>query len=674
MKLKIQRYASLNDLDIILQKSECISQNDLYYIPRNDIDCTPQNDLDCYFNSIWKAKNTKFLKCKQTINNFVNLQDKIDDEMIEFIMNAEMGKNNIEDNLVKFRNSYFNKDEKNHNIISLIEKVQNINSIEKLAQVIRILNELNISNLFNLGIIQNYKKPSIYTLNVDEPSLSLDIPEEYNNPMENFRFKIWFYSLKNIYTFINDVWNFHLSSMDKFIKNIITFELIISKYILTIEETLNPLLTSNSTTYIDFINKYDINGFWKIIFNDYCNEDSYITFTNDKYLLLLKKILKDNKFLYIIKDFLVYSIVKDIGIYTSIAQDLTNISLTQYNQKDIFISLMYSTFGIYLQDIYNNKYANKAKNIGVENMFNKMKSYCIDYFNKTDLFTSATKKNAIKKLEYLKIIVGSMKSMIDLSSFPDLTNNFYDNYINISIFFFNKYIKLINKPTSRTHNFGNGTMSFILNAYYDPRSNIIFVPTSITDNLFFDINAPQLYNYGGLGSIIGHEIMHCFDISGSLYDELGYVHNWWTPYDYKKFSIEMNKVIKHYSQISVDGKKINANISIGENMADIAGLKLSLRTYLKDYYPHNFHNTEIYNLSKKDKEHLKLFFKRWAKIFRSISDEMTLEHKLKIDVHAPDIVRINAPFSHINEYYTIFDVKPINNNYLEYNMRSKFLD
>ena len=745
-------HTSFNDLDNIFSKSECTLQNDLHYIPRNDIECIPENDLDCYFNSIWKAKNTKFLKCKQTINNFVILQDKIDDEMIEFIMNVGTGKNNIEDNLSKFRNSFFNKDEKNQNIISLIEKVQSIDSIKKLAQVIRILNELNISNLFNLGIIQNYKKPSVYTLNIDEPILSLDIPEEYNNPIKNVRFKIWYYSLKNIHTFITEVWNFHLSDMDNFIENIITFELIISKYVLTIEETLNPLLTSNSIKYLNFINEYDTNDFWKIIFNNYCNEETYITFNNIKYLFLLKKILSDDTFLYMIKNFLVYSIVKDIGIYTSIAQDLTNISLMQYNQKDIFISIMYNTFGFYLQDIYNKKYIDKIKNIEIENMFNKMKSYCIDYFNKTNLFTKKTRKNAIKKLEHLTIIIGSMKSMIDLSCLPTLTNNFYDNYLNISTFFFNEYIKLLNKPTNRKYNFGNGTLSFILNAYYDPRTNNIFVPTSITDNLFFNINASPLYNYGGLGSIIGHEIMHCFDISGSLYDELGYVHNWWTPYDYKKFKIETDKVIKHYSQILVDGMKLNANISIGENMADIAGLKLSLRTYLKNYYPNNFHQNyhiqneysilmknipsflqhynrqidlapescseaissdnlslsdrlsrrlrrdaqhpcssqhitddniysqkirnyqKLHNLLENDKEHLKLFFKRWAKIFRSITDDITLEHKLKMDVHAPDIVRINAPFSHIDEYYIIFDVKPYNNNYLEYDKRTKFLD
>ncbi len=103
-------------------------------------------------------------------------------------------------------------------------------------------------------------------------------------------------------------------------------------------------------------------------------------------------------------------------------------------------------------------------------------------------------------------------------------------------------------------------------------------------------------------------------------------------------------------------------------------MKLSLRTYLQTFFSDKYINNTLQNLTIDNIKYLQQFFKRWAIIFRSINKTDLLELLLKIDVHAPDMIRVNAPLSHINEYYIIYNVTPKDNNYLYPFERSKFFD
>lgn len=638
--------------------------------------CTPQNDLDCYFNHEWKKKNSKYLKYKSTINNFLILQEEIDDSLIDFVLKAGFGKNNIQDNLVRFRQSYFQRKATHNNISLLIEKIQDIKSIHDLANIIKILNRNGIYSLFDIGVVSHHREPDTYTFYIGEMNLSLDNANEYSSDNKD-RIHIFENSLANIYDFITAKWNYSMSSSKLFVQHVIVFEIIVSKITLDLKDSHNPKIINNSKIYPDFLDTFDYNNFWQIILNEYCDENTYISYPNVEQLIMIKFILKNmnEDDLAMIKDFLVYCVVKKYGLFTDMLQALSNISYENTTEKTIFSELIYETFGYYLQTIYEQENYNPKKHAEIYSMFERMKSYCKMYFAQTNMFSRSTIDEAIKKLDYLDIIIGASEYFVDLSGLPKLEYNFYDNYSIISSFYFEKSMNLIGKKINRRYiSINNDVFSFILNAYYDPRANIIFVPTSIITDIFFDVNAPPLYNYGGLGSIIGHEMMHCFDNSGSQYDEVGHLRNWWTPYDYQKFNTEVDKVRQHYSKLSVNGTKINADVSTGENMADISGLKLSLRTYLLNYYPNNFYNGRLHNLNQKQKNDLKLFFERWAKIFRSVLRQSTQEYLLKNDVHAPDNIRINAPFSHLDEYYIIFDVKPTDKNYLAPDLRTKFLD
>lgn len=632
--------------------------------------CQPQNDLDCYYNSRWEHEKQSCLQYKSSIDNFMLHQEKIDNFLKNYIMNLTFGNDEIKNNLLKFNKSYINRFKFSQIVSNLIKNISECQNINDIAEYVKILMEYNIGSLFNFNIVSNFQDPSVYVLEIDELSLTLLDKDSYS---ENKNLLSFAKTLGHIYDYVHEFWDYNLSDKKTFSDNIVIFETLFSNTILNLKDRNNPDIISNSLTFIEFKKEFDVNGFWDLILHNYCQDNSIIAFPNKKFLYLLQKYLNNltTKDFIMLKDYIIFSVVNELASYTDMYIYFTDLLNNDNNVDKIYKTLMFNAFGFHLQDIYNFNFENIDKNKKIQSLFDSLKNQCKYYFLHSDMFDEETKKTAIKKIELMDIIIGKSDYTIDLKELPQLNFDFYTNYLLLGKFYFKKIIAMYNKPVNRHYlSINNNTFSFNLNAYYDPNSNIIYVPTSITDNFYFDNTQDDIYNYGGMGSIIGHEIVHSFDIFGSKYDEYGHLKNWWTKKSFDSFNIQVEKIVKDYSNLKIDGLSVNGVTTVGENMADIGGLKLSLHTYLKKH----FNNINLYNLSCSQKEHIKIFFKRWAMVFRSIAQKYIVKILIQIDVHAPLKIRINAPFRHINEYYIVYDVKESDKNYLKPELRTSFLD
>ena len=362
-----------------------------------------------------------------------------------------------------------------------------------------------------------------------------------------------------------------------------------------------------------------------------------------------------------VKDFIVYKLFDNFKEFI-----LPN---NHTDNETIITELFYGTFGDYLQDYFDKTYFNKEKANVVSTMFKNMKEYCIDYFEHRSPFEKSTNDNAVKKLKHMNVIIGSQEFKFDFNKMPILSDNFYKNIFQIGKFYCEQIINMIGKKVNKKIlSIDNGIHSFIVNAYYDGQCNAIYIPTATLDNTFINLYHDMIYNYGRIGTIIGHEISHAFDNYGSQYDYLGHLKNWWTATDNIKFNNEVKKIIKHYNMITIQNKNIDANNSVAENMADILGLKISLRTYIKNHM-------KISNgFSQPQKNELKKFFINWTRTLRSIDFDENLKEQIENDVHAPNVARMNAPFSHIKEYYEIFDVTKDYQTYIHPKLMSTLMD
>ncbi len=189
-----------------------------------------------------------------------------------------------------------------------------------------------------------------------------------------------------------------------------------------------------------------------------------------------------------------------------------------------------------------------------------------------------------------------------------------------------------------------------VNAYYSPNMNEIVFPAGILQLPFFGY-ATYEENAGGIGGVIGHEMTHGYDDEGGKYNPSGELKEWWTPEDRVKFDALAHTVEEHYSGLTFCGKPVNGKLTLGENIADIGGLKLALRAVKLHYGEAGMDSQPGGRVGVYDR-----FFRSWATVWRLSSREAFSHQMLVVDPHAPAVLRINAALAHIPEFVETYGV------------------
>jgi putative endopeptidase len=191
-----------------------------------------------------------------------------------------------------------------------------------------------------------------------------------------------------------------------------------------------------------------------------------------------------------------------------------------------------------------------------------------------------------------------------------------------------------------------------INAYYNPTGNEIVFPAAILQPPFFDPDGDMAINYGGIGGTIGHELTHGFDDSGRRYDGTGKLTDWWTAEDAAKFEAQAKKLGAQYNAFEVlPGAKINGELTMGENIADLGGLLLAL-----DAYHTSLHGkpAPIIDGLTGDQR----VFLGWAQVWRGKTRDDALRQQLVSDPHSPERARVDVPMRNVDAFYAAFGLKP----------------
>nr|WP_051023245.1 M13-type metalloendopeptidase [Nocardia pneumoniae] len=201
-----------------------------------------------------------------------------------------------------------------------------------------------------------------------------------------------------------------------------------------------------------------------------------------------------------------------------------------------------------------------------------------------------------------------------------------------------------------------------VNAYYNPGMNEIVFPAAILQPPFFDMNADDAANYGGIGAVIGHEIGHGFDDQGAKYDGDGNMVDWWTDADRAEFAKRTKALIAQYNVLSPtdlpDEHTVNGEFTIGENIGDLGGLSIALEAYKISL--NGAEAPEIDGLTG-----LQRVFYGWAQVWRTKARAEEAIRRLAVDPHSPPEFRCNAVVRNIDSFHEAFDVKPGDALYLE---------
>ena len=266
-----------------------------------------------------------------------------------------------------------------------------------------------------------------------------------------------------------------------------------------------------------------------------------------------------------------------------------------------------------------------------------------------DWMSAPTRQKALEKLSRLNVKIGYPDHWRDYAALEIKDADLYGNVNRASTFDWDFRLARLNGPVDRSE---WGITTPTINAYYNPSGNEIVFPAAILQPPFFDPEGDPAFNYGGIGGTIGHETTHGFDDEGRLYDGAGRLTDWWTEADAKRFAAEAAKLGKQYAAFEVlPGAKINGDLTMGENIADLGGLLLAL-----DAYHASLHGrpAPIIDGLTGDQR----VFLGWAQVWRGKTRDDALRQLLVSDPHAPQKARVDIPMRNVDAFYAAFGIKP----------------
>ena len=439
-------------------------------------------------------------------------------------------------------------------------------------------------------------------------------------------------------------------------KNVMNIETALAKVAFSREETRNPLKNYNKMPMTDFLKQ--MNGFdWKSYFSalglDSLNEINPNQLPFIKGMDALVGGLTSEE----IRDYLIFKQINTASSYLS--DDFVQARFDFYGkvlsgQQELkprwkrSLSVTDGALGEALGEMYVAKYFPPEANLRIS---------LGEHIDSLEWMSAETKAKAKEKLAAFYVKIGYPDKWRDYSGLTiDPKKSYWDNVREAAIFESDYMLSDVNKPVDKTR----WLMSpQTVNAYYNPTTNEICFPAGILQPPFFYMDADDAVNYGGIGVVIGHEMTHGFDDQGRQYDKDGNLKDWWTAEDAKQFNLRADKLADQYSSIIVlDTVHANGRFTLGENIADHGGLRVSYTAFKNATKGQDLKPIDGFT---PDQRFYLAYAGLWA---QNIRDEEILR-LTKIDPHSLGKWRVNAALRNLESFFQAFGITEKDSMYMK---------
>ncbi|GAB3689036.1 M13 family metallopeptidase [Spirosoma flavus] len=307
------------------------------------------------------------------------------------------------------------------------------------------------------------------------------------------------------------------------------------------------------------------------------------------------------------------------------------------------------SIGQALAQLYVKKYFPEEARKRMAVLVDNLKKAFEARISRLDWMSDSTKAKAKDKLYAFSQKIGYPDKWQDYSKVNIKRDAYFENRLSATKNDYLDRVAKVGQPVDRTE---WHTTPPTVTAYNNPPLNEIVFPAGILQPPYFDVNADDALNYGGIGMVIGHEITHSFDDQGAQYDKFGNVTDWWTKGDYAKFKAKTQQVIDQYNKFTVlDSVHVKGALTVGENTADIAGVAIAY---------------DAFKLTEQGKDTTKLdgftpdqrFFISIARIWRVKTRDAYMGMYVNTNPHSPAKWRVNGPLMNFTPFYKAFNVQP----------------
>lgn len=658
----------------IMEEQKQITNNTQINLPENglnleyrDTSVRPQDDFYNYVNGNWN-KTAQIPADKAIWGSFNKLAEDTDNNsmvILNSILNEDFKEGTEGKKIRDLYATYMDMEKRNADGISPIKSnIEKIDAINNLSDLNKYLIEVTAQGdniLYGWGVYSDLKDSKMNAVYLGNPSLGMG-RDYYQKANEKNSEALAEYQ-KYIESMLNVLGHKNASVSAK---NILDFEKSIAQTYLTNEQSRDATLQYNPFTMAELksvVKNIDIPQYLSVVG---VNTDKVIV-SELEFIKNFDKFIND-KNLSVIKDYLKFhTISRSAG---SLSKDLDEKRFAFYGKylrgqkeqralnKRAF-QLINNSLGEAFGKLYVEKYFPAEAKAQMVELIGYLKRSFENRVNNLVWMSAETKDKALKKLNKFTVKVAYPDEWKDYSKLSIVSEKnggtLYKNLQNIAQWQYNRDLEKVGKPFDRKE---WGMTPQTVNAYYNPVNNEIVFPAAILQPPFFNPNADAAINFGGIGAVIGHEMIHGFDDSGAQFDADGNLVDWWTASDKKNFENVTNKLAAQFDKYEpVKGSFVNGKFTNGENIADLGGVAIAydaLQMYLKDKGTPN----KISGYSQNQR-----FFMSWATVWRTKATDKALENQVKTDPHSPGYYRANGPLQNVDAFYEAFDVKPTDKMY-----------
>lgn len=611
-----------------------------------------KDDLYLAVNGEW-LETAKIPDDQPSTGGFMDVHKAVEDLLMNDVEAMAQGEISLENNIMEEFIAYYKlaSDIRHRNDLgtqpaeTLIEKLQAINNLQDLVELAVTWAKLDLPLPLKFAIEPDMKNTDLYALYMDVPALILPDTSMYSdeNPAKE--------ALLNIYRQMSiallQAFKFSEEEAEKFVEDTIQLDARMVPYQRSSEDLADYIKIYNPRAMAEvrgYSKEFDFN----LLINNLIGKSvDRVIVTQPEFFEEFHNLFNSSNFKQV-KSWLLVKLVNALSAYLSedirqiaskFALAITGNPSTQSPNKHAYY-LAVNQFDQALGDYYGKKYFGPEARADIFAMVKTMIEVYQERLQANQWLSPATIEQAINKLDKIEILVGypdEIHEMFELLK-VDSQATFFENTMELQKTRNSYEFKRWNQPVDRKQ---WGMSAAMVNAYYNPSSNLICFPAAILQAPFYSLEQSRSENYGGIGAVIAHEISHAFDNNGAQFDERGNIANWWTAEDLQAFEEKAHLMIEQWEGLETEFGPVNGKLTVSENIADAGGLIAAVKA-----------------AEREDDVDLRSLFINWARIWAMKARPEYAKLLLTMDVHAPNKLRANIPVQNYNEFYDVFDIQP----------------
>jgi len=634
-----------------------------------DKSVSPDEDFFRYVNGQWLEK-TKIPADQSNYGSFTALDIQTKEAIKKIIEDAGalQSPSPIAKQVGDFYRSYTNVDQRNQAglkpIQGMLSQIKAIDSKQQLIQVAGKLSRRGVSSFYSFYIEPDAKRSDQYAIYVNQDGTTLPDRDYYLEDNERFQKTLTVYA-KFIEEMLTQIgWQ----NPKDFAEKIIELERAFAQSQWTRDELRNPDKTYNKMPATELVSKF-ANLRWA----DYATAAGLPTGLDvivgqPSFMAGASNTVNESD-LETLKAYLAFQMIDTYAPLLSeslekIHFDFHETTLSGVTEQEPLwrrgVDACNGLLGMPVGQLYVEKYfspkSKEKMNVLVKNLMVAFEKR----IEQLEWMGNGTKKQAQEKLSQFTPKIGYPDVWKDYSSVKIVPDDVIANLGEISEFEHNYQVNKLGKPINRSEWF---MPPQTVNAYYNPLMNEIVFPAAILQPPFFNLEADDAVNYGGIGAVIGHEISHGFDDSGRKYDGKGNLRNWWTTSDQEEFEDRSTKLVKQYDAYKpFPTDSVNGKFTLGENIGDLGGMSVAYTAYQLSLEGKAAPVMDGFTGDQR-------FFIGWAQVWRRKYRDEELKKRLLTDPHSPSQYRCNGIVSNLEPFYSAFSIKPDSKMFIDTSKR-----